>query len=137
MLGPDTRWTPRHRPTRGRCDAATDPWVARELVVVDRSPGFPGNTRAVRRDLDPDVTRRRKAILLHMDEDPRGETVLKAFGVRRFIPTGDADFVPVMAHARAISLDLTTYDDFNKKPATEEARLSAASDRQSLPTAAR
>ena len=116
--------------------AATDPRVARDLAVLERSPGFPENALAIRSDLDPDIKHRLKEILLHMHEDPRGQAILKQFGARLFIETSDADFAPLMAYVRALGLDLSTYDDRNEE-ATEEPPQGNEPDERTLQQAPR
>jgi len=116
--------------------AATDPRVARDLSVLERSPGFPENALAIRGDLDPNIQRRLKEILLLMHEDPRGQAILKEFGARRFIETSDADFAPLMGYVRALGLDLSTYNDRNQE-ATEETPQGNEPDERTLPQAPR
>jgi len=115
---------------------ATDPRVARDLTVLEHSPGFPENSLAVRNDLDPDVKHRLKEILLHMHEEPRGQAILEEFGARRFIETTDSDFAPLMAYVGALGLDLATYDDRNEE-ATEDIPQSDPPDERTIQPTAR
>jgi len=110
---------------------ATDPRVARDLTVLEHSPGFPENSLAIRNDLDPDVKHRLKEILLHMHEDPRGQAILEKFGARRFIETTDSDFASVMAYVGALGLDLATYD-YRNDEAGEDIPRSALPDKRTL-----
>jgi len=111
--------------------AATDPRVARDLAVLERSPGFPENALAIRSDLDPDIMQRLKETLLHMHEDPRGQAILKEFGARLFIETTDTDYAPLMAYVRALGLDLATYYDRNEE-ATEDTPQSDSPDERTI-----
>ena len=90
--------------------AASDDRVNKELVILERSPEVPENGLAVRKGLDDSPKKKLREALLTMHEDPEGTAILKAFGVRGFIETNDADYQPVYLYAREIGLNLTTYD---------------------------
>jgi phosphonate transport system substrate-binding protein len=94
--------------------AKTDRRIANELIVLERSPKVPENGLAVRNDLDDSIKRKLKDVLLAMDNDPEGRTVLKNFGARRFIETLDKDYKPVYDYARKIGLDLAAYSYENE-----------------------
>jgi phosphonate transport system substrate-binding protein len=94
--------------------AKTDRRIANELIVLERSPKVPENGLAVRNDLDDSIKRKLKDVLLAMDNDPEGRTVLKNFGARRFIETLDKDYKPVYDYARKIGLDLASYSYENE-----------------------
>ncbi len=94
--------------------AATNERIRKELVVLETSPAVPENGLAVRKDLDPSVKKRLAEALLTMQNDVDGVGVLTAFGARRFIATGDADYEPVYRYAQQIGLDLATYNYRNE-----------------------
>jgi len=94
--------------------AQTNTRIARELVIVDRSPDVPENGLAVRKDLDELIKKKLKEALLTMDTDAEGQEVLKNFGAQKFIETGDPDYHSVYRYARETNLDLATYDYMNE-----------------------
>lgn len=94
--------------------ADADGRIRNELVILERSPDVPENGLAVRKNLDEPLKKKLKAALLAMHNDPEGAALLKAFGARRFIETNDGDYRPVYEYARAIDLDLATYDYMNE-----------------------
>lgn len=87
-----------------------DARIGRELLILERSPDVPENALAVRPDLERAVKEHLQRGLLTMHEDPEGRKVLNKFGVQKFIPTGDADYEPVYRYARAIRLNLASYN---------------------------
>jgi phosphonate transport system substrate-binding protein len=90
--------------------AASDPRLQTELVPLARSPEVPENALALSREIDASLRDRVKQLLLSMDADPEGRSVLARFGALRFIETTDADYEPVFRYAREVGLDLATYD---------------------------
>ena len=94
--------------------ATSDDRINKELVILERSPEVPENGLAVRKSLDDSLKKKLKGALLKMHEDPEGGGILKAFGVRRFIETNDADYKPVYLYAQKIGLNLATYDYANE-----------------------
>jgi len=94
--------------------AKTDGRLAKELVVLEKSPEVPENALAVRKDLDWSLRKKLKEALLGMHNDPEGRDVLIGFGARRFIETVDRDYMPVVKYAKEAGLDLKTYDYVNE-----------------------
>ncbi len=90
-----------------------DPHVGLLLRVLAVSPDVPENGLAVRKDLDKDLAGKIRDALLAMDRDPDGAGVLRDFGARKFIETGDKDYDPVYRYAREANIDLATYDYLN------------------------
>ncbi|MHB1011482.1 MAG: phosphate/phosphite/phosphonate ABC transporter substrate-binding protein [Desulfobacteria bacterium] len=93
--------------------AKADPRIMKELVVLARSPDVPENALALRSDIDPVLRSRLKETLLKMNLDPEGMEVLKRFGALKFIETTNKDYAAVVEYAKAIHLDLATYDYMN------------------------
>lgn len=93
--------------------AKTDPWITKELVVLERSPDVPENALAFRKDFDASLRSRMKEALLNMGQDPEGKKVLEQFGARRFIETTNQDYNPVVKYAEDTHLNLVTYDYIN------------------------
>ncbi len=90
--------------------AAVDGRIARDLVILARSPDVPENGLALRGDIEEPVRKAVKDALIGMQDDPAGREVLRRFGAHRFIPTEDSDYRPVRDYARGIHLDLSRYD---------------------------
>ncbi len=82
--------------------AGADPRIGRELKILTRSPDLPETALAVRKDLDPQVGTAIRDTLLRMHSDPLGLTILRDLGARRFVPTTDADYEPVVGYLRQI-----------------------------------
>lgn len=91
--------------------AASDNRIARDLVILARSPDVPENGLALRADIEEPVRKAIRDALIGMNSDPAGRAVLERFGARRFIPTGDADYGPVRDYARQLHLDLSRDDN--------------------------
>ncbi len=91
-----------------------DSRIARELIILDRSPAVPENGLAVRKDLDEPLSKKLKEALMMMGADAEGRKVLENFGAKRFIETSDQDYNPVYRYAREARLDLATYDYKNE-----------------------
>ncbi len=96
--------------------AAADGRIARELAILDRSPDVPENGLAVREDVPEPVRKALKDALTGMHGDPAGREVLRKFGARSFVATGEADYRPVLDYARAIAPDLSRYDFDHSRP---------------------
>jgi phosphonate transport system substrate-binding protein len=94
--------------------ASTDDRVRKGLVVLERSPDVPENGLAVRKSLDEGVKKLLRDALVTMHADPEGKRILADFGARQFIVTTDADYRPVYEYARAVNLNLATYDYRNE-----------------------
>jgi phosphonate transport system substrate-binding protein len=93
--------------------ARNDPRINKELLVLVKSPEVPENGLAMRRDLDEALKQDIKAVLLTMDKEKEGQSVLRTFGAQRFIETTNKDYAPVIEYAREIGLNLSTYDYLN------------------------
>jgi len=93
--------------------ANSDERIRNELIVLEKSPEVPENALAVRRDLDANVKKKLRELLLNMHNDPAGEKILKDFGARKFIQTTIDDYEPVFTYAKKIGLNLATYDYIN------------------------
>ena len=90
-----------------------DDKLARDLLILQRSPEVPENSLALRKDIGGEIRDRLKEALLNMHYDEKGKAVLKEFGARRFIPTTEEDFEPVLRYAKEIHLNLYSYDYTN------------------------
>lgn len=88
--------------------AASDPRIERELTILAKSADVPENALALRSTISVPVRAKLLDALTAMHEDPEGAKVLKQFGARRFIRTTEDDYAPLVAHGRAMGLDLAT-----------------------------
>ena len=87
-----------------------DPRIRESLLILQKSPDVPENALGLRNDIDPEVRKKLKEVLLDMHNDPGGEVVLEKFGARRFIETTNDDYEPVTRYCEQIGLDLSTFD---------------------------
>ncbi len=90
--------------------AAADGRIARDLVILARSPDVPENGLAVRGDIEEPVRKALKDALIGMHDDPEGREILRKFGAHRFVATDDADYRAVRDYAWEVHLDLSRYD---------------------------
>jgi phosphonate transport system substrate-binding protein len=86
------------------------PGVANELHIISYSPEFPESSFAVRRDLDRATKSKLEKALLHMQDDPRGRSILHRFGAQRFIATTDDDYQPLYEFVQKLGITLSRYD---------------------------
>jgi phosphonate transport system substrate-binding protein len=93
--------------------AKADPRIAKELVILEKSPDVPENGLALRKDMDESLRIRMRDALLNMHLDPEGKKVLEQFGARKFIETANEDYATVVKYAENIHLNLATYDYIN------------------------
>lgn len=94
--------------------AAEDKRVRDELVILDRSPEIPENALAMRKGINPEVTKRLREALLTMNNDQDGRNALTKLGAARFIQTSDQDYASVVSLAREAKLNLATYNYLNE-----------------------
>jgi phosphonate transport system substrate-binding protein len=93
--------------------AKADARIAKELVILEKSPDVPENGLALRKDIDESLRNRMKEALLGMHLDPEGKKVLERFGAQKFIETTNQDYLPVLKYAEEAHLNLATYDYIN------------------------
>ena len=89
--------------------ARENPRVEQELVILASSKTVPENGLAVRKDLDPELKRALKQVLLNMDKDREGVEALRQFGARAFIDTTPGDYAYVATLASEVNIDLKHY----------------------------
>lgn len=94
--------------------AAENPRIERELMIIATSQVVPQNCLAVRGDLDPELKKAIKTVLLEMDRDPEGARVLAQFGARGFVETLDREYEYVYAVSRQAGIDLKNYEYSNR-----------------------
>jgi phosphonate transport system substrate-binding protein len=80
-----------------------------EIINENPKKGLPENTLAVRKGLERVKREKLKKVLLAMNSDQEGKTVLAKFGASRFIATSDEDFKPLYDWVRHLKIDLTSY----------------------------
>lgn len=83
--------------------------IERELVILAASRTVPQNGLAVRRDLDPELKRGLKQVLLDMEKSPQGIEALRQFGARGFVETTEKDYRYVYTLSREVGISLKNY----------------------------
>lgn len=91
-----------------------EPRVDEELVIIAHSMRVPSNGLCVKRTVDEFIKKRMKEVLLSMNKDSEGKTVLKKFGAQKFIVTTKSDYEGVAALAKKAGIDLKNYDYTNE-----------------------
>lgn len=90
--------------------ARLDKKIGEELLVVAKSDEVPENAFGVRKDLERGLRARVGQALLSIGTDGQADGVLTAFGARRFVPTSDSEYAPVLRYARAVGINLARYE---------------------------
>jgi ABC-type phosphate/phosphonate transport system substrate-binding protein len=81
-----------------------------ELVILAESDEFPKHGLFLSKDLDQDVKRRIKEVLMNMDKDSKGISVLKEFGALKFIEADiHNDYKTVFELIQKAGIDLETF----------------------------
>jgi len=70
----------------------SDPLIRRELLILAESPKVPEITLCITKDISADVRSKLETILLQMDKNPEGKTILTRFEALRFIKVNKADY---------------------------------------------
>jgi phosphonate transport system substrate-binding protein len=83
-----------------------NPDLVSRFRIISTSPEVPSNGLGVRPDLDENLKRRLKEVLVAMHEDPKGKKVLSDFGALKFIETSYEDYAPVFDMAEKAAIDL-------------------------------
>ena len=94
--------------------ARDNPGIKDELYIIARSSDVPSNGLGLRKELAYGVKEELKSALLNMHSDPEGKKVLKEFGVKQFIETGNDDYSPVFDLAERAGINLKHYEYLNK-----------------------
>ncbi|MBI4650078.1 phosphate/phosphite/phosphonate ABC transporter substrate-binding protein [Candidatus Desantisbacteria bacterium] len=87
-----------------------NPKMAESLTVLAESRAVPDNGIAVREDIPEKLREKIKNILLNMDQNTEGKTILHEFGAVKFIENKDIDYNPVREMIEPLNIDLKTYD---------------------------
>ncbi len=95
--------------------AAEDGRILKELKILSRSPDVPETTLVVRSNLDPSVSATLGDALLAMHRSPEGRVVLRDFGARRFIPTTQKEYEPLIEYMRKAGMDLKNEATTNER----------------------
>lgn len=78
-----------------------DPSIQQELEIIAQSPKVPEITLCLRQEIDPGLREKLATLLLHMDQTPAGQEVLRKFKALRFVKANRADFVRIEEMAQA------------------------------------
>ena len=85
------------------------PEVREGLVIIAESAQVPSNGLGVRPDLSDDLKKSLTEVLISMEKDDEGRSVLKQFGALRFIETSFEDYRPVIDMAESAGIDLVEW----------------------------
>ena len=69
--------------------------VKENIVILAESDRVPSNGLVASSSIDEETKKRLKAVLLDMDKDAEGRSVLAGFGAKRFLHTEKKDYSPV------------------------------------------
>lgn len=83
--------------------------IERELLILAASGVVPQNCLAVRKDLDPELKKELKHVLLEMGKDPEGIDALRRFGARGFVETTDRDYAYLYNLVGQVGINLKSY----------------------------
>jgi phosphonate transport system substrate-binding protein len=86
-----------------------DPTISQEIEILARSQPFPDLTLSLRRDLPQALKARIRDLLLNLDRNEEGKSVLKKMGLLRFAPATDADNDVFRTIAAGAGINLKTY----------------------------
>jgi phosphonate transport system substrate-binding protein len=86
-----------------------DASVGAELEIIARSQAFPDLTLCLRQDLPAGIKTKIRALLLNLDKDAEGQTVLKKMGLLRFDPATAGEFRVFHDVASRAGINLKTY----------------------------
>ncbi|RJQ40959.1 MAG: phosphate/phosphite/phosphonate ABC transporter substrate-binding protein [Nitrospiraceae bacterium] len=94
--------------------ARNDPGIKNKLAIIAESPEVPSNGLCVRKNLNAEIKKRLKDVLLGMDKDAEGKETLKKFEAIKFVPTTKEDYRPVFDIVKSAGIDIKTYRYINK-----------------------
>lgn len=81
--------------------SGSDPRVAAEIIVLEKSGLYPDGTLLFRKGYDAATVKAVEKVLLGIEKDPEGKAALASVGADRYIATGKKDFAEI---TRAMSL---------------------------------
>ncbi len=87
-----------------------DPSVMKEIKIIAQSPAMPTNVLCVKNTLPKDIKQKIMDVLLNMDHDPLGESILKKMNFNRFIKAHVENFLPVYRMLESIGESPETYN---------------------------
>jgi phosphonate transport system substrate-binding protein len=86
-----------------------DPFIENEISIIARSVPLPDVTLCLSKRLDRRLKEEIKEILLTMDKEPEGITVLQKLGASKFISASKEDFVPVYNLLKKADINIRSY----------------------------
>ena len=69
-----------------------DPSIGEKTRILSKSPPFGIQPLVVHPDLDPELKKVLRTILVKMDDDPKGKPILEKMGIERFVVPEDGLF---------------------------------------------
>lgn len=89
----------------------SDPSIGQELRIIAESLKVPEFTLCIRSEIDQDLRDRISDLLLHMNETPEGQKVLKQFQAQRFNKSNKDDFTIIERMAQEALGTLTVHGE--------------------------
>lgn len=94
--------------------AGKDSRIQSDLRIIAVSEEVPSNGLGLRKDININIKKRLKELLLNMHRDPDGIAILKDFMDIRFIENTEEDYRPVFEMALRAGINLANYEYNNK-----------------------
>ncbi len=92
-----------------------NPDLEKKLEVLAVSEPVPSNALCVSKDLDSNLKRKLKDILINLHKDPNSLPILESLGgVTQFIETKDEDYRHLYETIRVLGIDLNTYPYYER-----------------------
>jgi phosphonate transport system substrate-binding protein len=85
------------------------PDFKKQMKIIARSPHVPSNGLAVRQDLNPELKKRLRNILLNLHKTQDGRQILDTFGAVKFIETNDSDYHSLYSMVEELGINLKRY----------------------------
>lgn len=89
--------------------------VRENLVILAESQRVPSNGLVVSSSIDEETKKKIKNVLLHMDKDDAGRSVLTGFGARRFLDTDKEDYKAVYRMMKSLGVTAEDYFEGYKR----------------------
>lgn len=83
-----------------------NPLIDNQLIVLARSADVPSSGLFVRKDLPQALKDKLKSVLLGLQADPDGKTILLKHDASRFVESSETDYQPVFEMAKKSGLDI-------------------------------
>ena len=88
--------------------------IEEDLKILAMSPKVPSNGLLVSPDIDAEIRERIKTVLLGLEDDPAGESVLEQLRFEGFVPTDRQSYDSVFELAGEAGIDVNSYSYQNE-----------------------